>query len=270
MHKGQYDDDATQWSPSGRLHQVEYALEAINQGSCVLGLCSKKDVALLALKRQVNEMAVHQTKVFKIDKHVAMGIAGLTADGVLLHETMRSDCLDQRFVYGEPLSVRRLAEQTSDDMGYRTIDTSSNARPVGVGILLTGSDTTGPSLYKLTADGNCVKFVATAIGSRSQAARTYFEKIYKGEGFDGLSSKELIQHGFNALASTLQTNQKLSVENVDVWVAGEDGVGDMLADEAKGEFLENLVQSGGGADDDDDDDDGGDDAAMDVDGPMDS
>ena len=32
MFRNQYDTDVTTWSPQGRLHQVEYAMEAVKQG----------------------------------------------------------------------------------------------------------------------------------------------------------------------------------------------------------------------------------------------
>ena len=34
MFRNQYDTDVTVWSPQGRLHQVEYAMEVVNQVSC--------------------------------------------------------------------------------------------------------------------------------------------------------------------------------------------------------------------------------------------
>lgn len=40
----------TTFSPQGRIFQVEYALEAVKQGSASVGLRSKTHVVLLALK----------------------------------------------------------------------------------------------------------------------------------------------------------------------------------------------------------------------------
>ena len=37
-------------SPQGRIHQIEYALEAVKQGSAAVGLVSKTHAVLLALK----------------------------------------------------------------------------------------------------------------------------------------------------------------------------------------------------------------------------
>jgi hypothetical protein len=45
--------DVTTWSPQGRLLQVEYAMEAVNQGSACLGLKSKDYAIVASIKRYV-------------------------------------------------------------------------------------------------------------------------------------------------------------------------------------------------------------------------
>ncbi len=81
MFRNQYDTDVTVWSPQGRLHQVEYAAEAVNQGTVCLGLRSNKYVVLAALKRAPNELSSHQKKLMKVDDHMGIAMSGLTADG---------------------------------------------------------------------------------------------------------------------------------------------------------------------------------------------
>lgn len=48
--RNNYDGDTVTFSPTGRIFQVEYALEAIKQGSAVVGLATNDCVVLAALK----------------------------------------------------------------------------------------------------------------------------------------------------------------------------------------------------------------------------
>jgi 20S proteasome alpha/beta subunit len=81
---GRYDGDNTTWSPQGRIHQVEYAMEAVKQGSCTVGLRSESYAVLVALNRSSSELASFQKKVVKIDNHVGVGFSGLTSDARVL------------------------------------------------------------------------------------------------------------------------------------------------------------------------------------------
>ena len=60
MLKGLYDLDCVTWSPQGKLFQVEYAMEAVKQGSICLGLRSEKHVVLCSLKKLPSELACYQ------------------------------------------------------------------------------------------------------------------------------------------------------------------------------------------------------------------
>ena len=48
--RNQYDNDVTVWSPQGRIHQIEYAMEAVKQGAATVGIKSKTHAVLVALK----------------------------------------------------------------------------------------------------------------------------------------------------------------------------------------------------------------------------
>jgi len=48
--RNQYDSDITVWSPQGRIFQIEYAMEAVKQGSACVGLRSDTHSVLVALK----------------------------------------------------------------------------------------------------------------------------------------------------------------------------------------------------------------------------
>ena len=50
MFRNQYDSSTTTWSPQGRIHQIEYAMEAVKQGSATVGIKSKTHAILVALK----------------------------------------------------------------------------------------------------------------------------------------------------------------------------------------------------------------------------
>ena len=54
------------------------------QGSVTVGIKSKTHVVLVALKRSSNELSSYQKKIYPIDDHVAVSIAGLTSDGRML------------------------------------------------------------------------------------------------------------------------------------------------------------------------------------------
>src|SRR3990167_2785405 len=116
MNRNQYDSDITTWSPQGRIFQIEYAMNAVTQGSAVIGLRSKTHVVLASLKRSASELASHQKKIFTIDEHMGIGIAGLAADARVLCKFMRSECLQHKYVYETPMQTSRLVNLVADSM----------------------------------------------------------------------------------------------------------------------------------------------------------
>ncbi|VDO47425.1 unnamed protein product [Brugia timori] len=108
MFRNQYDSDVTVWSPQGRLHQVDYAVEAMKQGSATVGVKSNTHAVLVALKRAANELCSHQKKIYELDTHAGVSIAGLLSDGRILARFLQTECSSWRWDYKEPVPIQVL------------------------------------------------------------------------------------------------------------------------------------------------------------------
>lgn len=244
MFRNQYDTDVTTWSPTGRLHQIEYAMEAVKQGSAAVGLRSKTHVVLAALKRAPSDLASFQQKIHELDAHCGVALSGLTADGRVLCRYMRGECLNHRFVYESPLAVSRLVSRVADRSQVCTH--RSYKRPYGVGMLVAGVDATGPRLFQTDPSGNAYEYVAQAMGARSQAARTYLERTF--ETYADATVDALCQHALFALKESAQDNE-LTTKNCSLGIAGvgDDGRFKLLDGEALKPYLDKLAADDGGA-----------------------
>lgn len=207
-HADSYDTDVTTWSPQGRLFQVEYAMEAVKQGSACVGVTSKTHVVLAGIKRSPGELASSIQKMFLIDEHMGITISGLTADARSLckcgerhrcgtglarsqacpprsppvalapaRRYMRSECLNHKFVYGSTMQTERLIADVADK--HQRATQTYVRRPYGVGLLVAGYDRTGPHLFQTSPDGNYYEWRAMALGARSQSAKTYLERRFE-------------------------------------------------------------------------------------------
>ncbi|KAI0124331.1 proteasome subunit alpha type-1 [Xylariales sp. AK1849] len=216
MFRNNYDNDSVTFSPQGRIFQVEYAAEAVKQGSVVVGLTSKTHAVLVAVKRNAEELSSYQKKLFSVDEHVGLAIAGLTSDARVLSNFMKQQCLSQRLTYDRPMPVESLVALIGDKAQLNT--QHYGKRPYGVGLLIAGVDETGPHLFEFQPSGMTQEMVAGAIGARSQMARTYLEK--NAEKFEDCGREDLIKHGLRALKETLVQDRELTVENTSVSVVG--------------------------------------------------
>ncbi|XP_071447543.1 proteasome subunit alpha type-1-like [Hetaerina americana] len=245
MFRNQYDSDVTVWSPQGRLHQVEYAMEAVKLGSATVGLKNKTHAVLIALKRASSELSAHQKKVIPIDDHLGISIAGLTADARILSRYMRTECLNHRYSHDSALPITRLISNLGNKMQVCT--QRYDRRPYGVGLLVAGYDDQGPHIYQTCPSANYFDCKAMAIGSRSQSARTYLEKNL--DKFLECSLDDLVKHGLRALRDTLPNEVELNTKNVSIGVVGKGTPFTIYDEDETSRYLTSIVgeeKRGGG------------------------
>lgn len=78
----QYDLSASQFSPDGRVFQVEYAMKAVENSGTVIGLKGTDGIILAAEKLVLSKLHEPTTnqRIFNIDKHI--GMVGFTLQGI--------------------------------------------------------------------------------------------------------------------------------------------------------------------------------------------
>lgn len=176
-----YDRASTMFSPEGRLLQVEYAKEAVKQGSTVIGMVCSDGVLLVADKR-INEkliIAKSVEKIFKVDKHIAAAAVGYVMDGRVLIEKSQVMAQQHRITYGTAMDTFDLVKEVADmKQAYTQF---GGARPFGISIMFAGIDDEQCALYVTDPTGIYFQYLATAVGEGEAAVKEILDKEYNEE-----------------------------------------------------------------------------------------
>jgi 20S proteasome subunit alpha 3 len=178
-----YDSRTTIFSPEGRLYQVEYAMEAISHAGTAIGILASDGIVLASEKKlssKLLEPTKSSEKMYMIDEHVAVAVAGITADANILVNQARLHAQRYRFAYQEPQPVEQLVQTLCDEKQAYT--QFGGLRPFGVSMLYAGWDKVyGFQLYQSDPSGNYNGWKATCIGANNQSATSLMKQEYKQE-----------------------------------------------------------------------------------------
>lgn len=173
-----YDLSASQFSPDGRVFQVEHAQKAVENSGTVVALCGR-DCVVVAVEKIVVSKLLEPTsgrRVFTVDAHIGLAFAGLITDARAVVKIARDEAADFRREYGAPIPTGFLARRVSAYMHAYTL--YSYVRPFGCSVVVFGcSEQDGPELFMVEPSGVNYGYYGCSMGKARQAAKTEIEKL---------------------------------------------------------------------------------------------
>lgn len=161
-------------------------------------------------------------KVYRIDSHLAMTIAGVVGDAQAIVEMLRANAALYKLDMARPMPVNSAARMVSN------ILFSSRFYPLGVQALVGGVDDTGGHIFALDPLGSMMeeKFVST--GSGSPVAYGVLESEWR----EDMTVKDSTPVLMRAIGSAMKRDSA-SGDSFDVAIVTKDGYRELTADEKK-------------------------------------
>jgi 20S proteasome subunit alpha 7 len=171
-----YDLSASQYSPDGRVFQIEYAKKAVDSSGNVIAIKGKDGVVIASEKYVISKLyeATSNSRLFSIANHISCGVVGFYPDAKALVEQGRSYAEEFYNDHGYPIPVTTLKDRLGAYVGAYTC--SSAVRPFGATLILAAFDGV-PLLYTVDPDGSAVGYHYVAAGKGKQAAKAELEKL---------------------------------------------------------------------------------------------
>lgn len=138
--------------------------QQVNKGTTTVGIaCSDGVVMATEMRATMGNLISHKTtkKLFQIDDHLGLTVAGLVGDAQALSRILRAEAELYKVQRGTPMTVKAAATLLSNIMNQRKF------APYMVQLLVGGVDAEGGHVYSLDAAGGSIPdaFITTGSGS---------------------------------------------------------------------------------------------------------
>lgn len=216
MADSQYSFSLTTFSPSGKLVQIEYALNAVSAGATSLGIKAKNGV-VVATEKKLPSVLIDESTVQKISlltPEIGSVYSGMGPDSRVLVSKARKSTQVYYRQYHDSIPVAQLVREVANVMQEST--QSGGVRPYGVSLLVAGFDDAGPQLYQVDPSGSYFAWKASAIGKNMTNAKTFLEKRYS----EDMELEDAVHTAILTLKEGFEG--QISGNNIEIGIVGED------------------------------------------------
>ena len=215
MGDSAYSFSLTTFSRTGKLLQIEYALNAVSNGRSSLGICARNGVVIVSDKK-VQSPLVPPSGVSKIEPvtpSAGLAFSGIGPDYRVLVRQARKVSQSYFKQYREQQPTLQLVKSVAGVMQQYT--QSGGVRPFGVSLLVAGYDDEGPALYQVDPSGAYFGWKATAIGKNYASSKAFLEKRFSPE----MELEDAVHTALLTLREGFEG--EMSAENIEVAIVDE-------------------------------------------------
>ncbi|EEC43736.1 predicted protein [Phaeodactylum tricornutum CCAP 1055/1] len=236
MGDSAYSFSLTTFSRTGKLLQIEYALNAVANGRTALGICAKDGVVIATDKKLPSVLVdtAHVHKMETITPTTGFCYSGVGPDYRVLVKRARKSSQAYVRMYGDIEPISQLVKSTAGVMQEYT--QRGGVRPFGVSLLVAGLDGDGrPGLYQVDPSGAYFGWKATAIGKNFVSAKSFLEKRYS----DDMELEDAIHTALLTLREGFEG--EMSADNIEVGIVKQDGKFQVLTPEQIQDYLDEAT-----------------------------
>jgi len=212
-----YSFSLTTFNPSGKLVQIEYALNAVNAGQPAVGIKAKDGVVIATEKKHKSalqdETSYH--KVETICPHIGVVYSGMGPDYRVIVKHARHEAAAYKQRYGEDIPTEQLVQTVAEI--FQNYTQQGGVRVFGISLLIIGIDSKGPMLYQCDPSGCFYPWKATALGKNYINARSFLERRYN----EDLELDDAVHTAILTLKESFEG--QMNESNIEIGVCGENG-----------------------------------------------
>lgn len=232
--ENEYNFSLTTFSPSGKLVQIEYALNGVAKGSPTIGI-KAKDGVVIAAEKKMSSTLIDDNSFNKIEhftENIGVVAAGMPADFRIVVKKGRKEAIKHKLQYGENIPGAQLVKKVASVMQEYTH--SGGVRPFGISLLVASYDENGPQLFQIDPSGAYFPWKAAAIGSRMQSNKSFLERRHSND----LELEDAIHIAILTLKDCFEG--ELTNKNIEIGIVGKSKKFEILTPDIIADYLSEI------------------------------